>query len=140
MHGESLAPLLREPGRATRRAVVTTFERGNTSLRTQNWRYIRYADGSEKLYDHRNDPHEWRNLAGSREHAVRKAALVKELERLLSAWREFSDLIGRRQSARGGGQSPAAPRRTTESLPGTPRTLARRRGRQETRACRHRAR
>lgn len=27
------------------------------------WRYIRYSDGSEELYDHESDPHEWTNLA-----------------------------------------------------------------------------
>jgi hypothetical protein len=26
--------------------------------------YIQYADGSEELYDHKNDPHEWTNVAG----------------------------------------------------------------------------
>ena len=30
---------------------------------TERWRYIRYADGSEELYDHDADPHEWTNLA-----------------------------------------------------------------------------
>jgi hypothetical protein len=32
-------------------------------VRSERWRYIRYADGSEELYDHRSDPHEWTNLA-----------------------------------------------------------------------------
>ena len=32
-------------------------------MRSERWRYIRYADGTEELYDHRNDPHEWKNLA-----------------------------------------------------------------------------
>ena len=31
-------------------------------MRTEDWRYIRYADGSEELYDMRNDPNEWHNL------------------------------------------------------------------------------
>jgi choline-sulfatase len=35
----------------------------------QRWRYIRYADGSEELYDMLNDPNEWTNLAGKPEHA-----------------------------------------------------------------------
>ena len=30
----------------------------------QDWRYIRYADGGEELYDVRADPNEWDNLAG----------------------------------------------------------------------------
>ena len=29
-----------------------------------NWRYIRYDDGFQELYDHYEDLHEWNNLAG----------------------------------------------------------------------------
>ena len=36
---------------------------GNHAVRTPRWRYIRYRDGSEELYDHQNDPWEWKNLA-----------------------------------------------------------------------------
>jgi hypothetical protein len=32
-------------------------------VRSTRWRYIRYADGSEELYDHFNDGKEWHNLA-----------------------------------------------------------------------------
>jgi len=34
-------------------------------VRSTDWRFIRYADGSEELYNHREDPHEWHNLAGN---------------------------------------------------------------------------
>ena len=34
------------------------------AARDRDYRLIHYADGSEELYDHRNDPHEWHNLAG----------------------------------------------------------------------------
>ena len=33
------------------------------AYRTERYRYILYNDGNEELYDHHNDPHEWRNLA-----------------------------------------------------------------------------
>jgi arylsulfatase A-like enzyme len=69
LDGQSLVPLLREPSRTTGRAVVTTFDPGNVTLRTDRWRYIRYADGSEELYDHPRDPNEWHNLAGDPKHA-----------------------------------------------------------------------
>jgi arylsulfatase A-like enzyme len=32
-------------------------------VRSEDWRYIRYADGGEELYDMRKDPEEWTNLA-----------------------------------------------------------------------------
>ena len=47
-----------------RKGIVTTFGPNHHSIRSRNFRYTRYADGSEELYDHRIDPHEWKNLAG----------------------------------------------------------------------------
>jgi hypothetical protein len=37
-------------------------------VRSERWRYIRYADGSEELYDMHADPHEWSNLATDAQH------------------------------------------------------------------------
>lgn len=63
LDGVSLVPMLKS-GAAQRGApVVTTRKYGNHTVRTQNWRYIRYRDGSEELYDHRKDPGEHINLA-----------------------------------------------------------------------------
>lgn len=42
---------------------------GNHAVRSERWRYVRYADGSEELYDHQTDPHEWTNRAGESEFA-----------------------------------------------------------------------
>ena len=39
-----------------------TYLRGNHAVRNERWRYIRYADGTEELYDHERDPNEWRNV------------------------------------------------------------------------------
>ncbi len=63
LDGQSLVPLLKNPNHKTDRAVMTTFGEGNTTLRTSRWRYIRYEDGSEELYDHDSDPNEFENLA-----------------------------------------------------------------------------
>ena len=48
---------------------------GNHAVRTARWRYISYVDGGEELYDHDNDPNEWRNLAAHAEFADTKAEL-----------------------------------------------------------------
>jgi choline-sulfatase len=61
--GQSLQPLLENPIRPWQRPALTTFGPGNHSLRSTRWRYIHYVDGSEELYDHETDPHEWTNLA-----------------------------------------------------------------------------
>jgi arylsulfatase A-like enzyme len=63
LEGHSLLPLLRDPAAKWNHPAITTYQRNNHSIRTERWRYIRYADGSEELYDHDNDPLEWKNLA-----------------------------------------------------------------------------
>ena len=62
--GQSLQPLLENPARQWQRPALTTFGPGNHSVRSTRWRYIHYVDGSEELYDHDSDPHEWTNLVG----------------------------------------------------------------------------
>jgi arylsulfatase A-like enzyme len=63
LEGSSLVPLLKDPKAVWNRPVVTTYGRHNHSIRTQRWRYIRYEDGTEELYDHEHDDLEWTNLA-----------------------------------------------------------------------------
>ena len=61
--GLSLRPLLLDADADWRDSVVTTYARGNHAVRTEQYRYIRYEDGSEELYDHVADPHGWTNLS-----------------------------------------------------------------------------
>ena len=83
LDGESLVPLLSNPSQCTGRGVVTMFDPGNGSLRTNRWRYIHYADGSEELYDLRHDANEWDNLAGIQEYARQKTMLHQGLSPFL---------------------------------------------------------
>lgn len=62
--GTSLLPQLHEPNLDRDQPAVITQNAGSFAVRSERWRYIRYADGSEELYDHTHDPHEWENLAG----------------------------------------------------------------------------
>jgi len=55
LDGISLVPLLKDPAREWDRPALTTHQQGNHALRSERWRYIRYADGGEELYDHAND-------------------------------------------------------------------------------------
>ncbi|MDP6979285.1 MAG: sulfatase [Myxococcota bacterium] len=68
LEGNDLAPLLDAPKTPWPHPSVTTYGQDNHSIRDDRYRYIRYADGSEELYDHRTDPSEWTNLAASAEH------------------------------------------------------------------------
>lgn len=63
LEGISLVPQLQNPNTARERPAVTSHNQGNHSIRTERYRYIRYADGSEELYDMVDDPREWNNLA-----------------------------------------------------------------------------
>lgn len=62
LQGRSLMPLINKPASEWPHPAVTTYGRNNHSVRNERWRYIRYADGSEELYDRSVDPMEWTNL------------------------------------------------------------------------------
>jgi len=79
VEGPSLKPLLAEPSTKWDLPAITTFGFQNHAVRTEGWRYIRYANGDEELYDETADPHEWTNLANKPEHAALKAQLTKHL-------------------------------------------------------------
>ncbi len=64
LQGDSLVPLLRNPEAQWPHMARTEFGPGNYTLRSERYRYIHYADGSEEFYDHSKDAHEWRNLIG----------------------------------------------------------------------------
>ena len=70
LEGISLAPQLKDAAAKRERPAITSHNQGNHGIRSERWRYIRYADDSEELYDMRNDPHEWTNLAGRPEFAA----------------------------------------------------------------------
>lgn len=79
LEGRSLLPLLRDPRAEWNRPTLTTHGRGNHALRDRRFRYIRYRDGSEELYDHQTDPNEWHNLAGDPEYNAVKQRLARWL-------------------------------------------------------------
>ncbi|EAQ82092.1 sulfatase-like hydrolase/transferase [Blastopirellula marina] len=79
VEGQSLAPLLKDPAAAWDRPAITTHGKNNHAVRDERWRYIRYADGSEELYDHQEDPQEWTNVAEVPKNDAVKKRLAKWL-------------------------------------------------------------
>ncbi len=77
--GVSLVPLLEDPDAEWDHAAITTAAFRSHSVSTDQYRYIRYADGSEELYDIAADPHEWHNLAGDPAYADIKADIAEWL-------------------------------------------------------------
>lgn len=97
LDGHSFQPFLRQPKAATWEgpdAALTMIYAGKQSgmdpakqhwsVRTRRWRYIRYNNGSEELYDHDSDPCEWTNLSGKQEYAEVKAAMKRRIQRMTS--------------------------------------------------------
>ncbi|HOX57061.1 MAG TPA: sulfatase [Candidatus Paceibacterota bacterium] len=79
--GRSLRPLLADPQAPWDQPAITTHKYMNHAVRTEGYRYIRYANGGEEFYDERKDPYEWTNLAGEPEASDRLAELGKAMPR-----------------------------------------------------------
>ena len=69
LEGHSLLPQLRDASAKREWPAITTHNHDNHGIRSRDWRYIHYADGSEELYDMRKDPNEWTNLAADPKYA-----------------------------------------------------------------------
>jgi arylsulfatase A-like enzyme len=79
VEGKSIRTLLSDPQAAWDQPASTTYRFKNHTVRTAGWRYIRYENGDEELYDEAADPNEWMNLAAKPEFAAKKAELAKLL-------------------------------------------------------------
>lgn len=77
--GTDLSPLLKNPDAKRETPALTTWGRGNYSLRSEKWRYTVYFDGSEELYNQETDPFEWNNLAENSEFVQIKNEMKKYL-------------------------------------------------------------
>jgi iduronate 2-sulfatase len=69
LQGSSFMPALLTPGVPGKPGAYSVAARDagflGRSVRTDRYRYTEWPDGSEELYDHDADPHEWTNLAAS---------------------------------------------------------------------------
>jgi hypothetical protein len=85
LEGHSLVPLLQKPDAVWPHPAITTFHQNDHTILTEHWRYIRYANGDEELYDRAVDPHEWHNLAAKPEHKGTIAELREHLPKMNAA-------------------------------------------------------
>jgi arylsulfatase A-like enzyme len=77
VEGVSVKPLLADPQAPWETPALTTHGRENHAIRSEKWRFIRYANGDEELYDEENDPMEWKNLAADPKLAEVKSDLAR---------------------------------------------------------------
>ncbi|MBI5774614.1 MAG: sulfatase [Verrucomicrobia bacterium] len=82
LEGHSLVPQLKNANAPREWPAITTHNHDNHGIRTERWRYIHYADGSEELYDMKADPNEWKNLAGDKKFADVKRDMAKWLPKV----------------------------------------------------------
>lgn len=96
VEGRSLVPLLKDPAAAWESTAVTAFGDRYVTLRTEKYRYIRYREGEEELYDHSTDPHEWTNQIKNKDYAT-------DLSLLRSKVPALKDMVPMLKSGRGNG-------------------------------------
>jgi len=84
--GGSLKPLIEGNAETSGHVAMTSYGYRNHAIRDDRYRYIHFADGSEELYDHQNDPNEWVNLAGNSEYDEVRQALAQHLPKTQAAF------------------------------------------------------
>ena len=84
LHGTSLLPILKDPAARVKESALSIHSSG-TAMRTASWTYTRYKDGSEELYDMKNDPGQFTNRANDAESAKTLAGQRKAFDKRLRA-------------------------------------------------------
>jgi iduronate 2-sulfatase len=83
LEGASFRAVLDDPKAKHKEGAITVLRRGQLSgrsIRTDRYRYTEWEDGKKgvELYDHTNDPGEWKNLADSPKLATVRDRLSKQ--------------------------------------------------------------
>ena len=92
--GKSVLPILQNPQADWQSTAISYLYNQYAAIRTEKFRYIRYKEGQQELYDIRNDPHEWKNQANNPEYEK----VIRELNDRLPAVKDMApQLVRERQ-------------------------------------------
>lgn len=84
--GKSLVPTMFDKDGEEASTAITTFGMNNHAVRSDRFRYIRYEDGGEELYNHDNDPNEFTNQADNPDYKDELEELKKHLPKSDATW------------------------------------------------------
>ena len=91
--GDDIRPLLEDADADWDGVATVTVRYKNHAIVDERYRYIRYVDGSEELYDHDIDPNEFTNLRKDPNYADVKARLRARLPKVdMPTWRPEDDI------------------------------------------------
>lgn len=88
--GLDLVPLMKDKERGIEHVAITTFGMKNHAVRSGDFRYIQYEDGSEELYNHVMDPNEWFNVSDDPDYLKIKNELKEDLPKINAKWNSHS--------------------------------------------------
>ncbi|MEL7118290.1 MAG: sulfatase [Bacteroidota bacterium] len=83
VHGRDLSPLVKDPRVEWQYPILSTFNKSNHSLRTADYRYIRYANGDQELYHMKVDPLEYKNLINDEKNRSTVESMDQQLDEIL---------------------------------------------------------
>ncbi len=82
VEGVSIKKLLSNPTADWKLPALTTYKEGNHAVRSEAYRYIKYANGGEEFYDEKKDPYKWTNLISDKSIVSQKQELAKRMPKI----------------------------------------------------------
>mgnify|MGYP000636880385 CR=1 FL=1 len=91
--GKSLVSIMQSDKSTANSHALTTYGMNNHAVRTNNFRYIQYEDGTEEFYDHKTDLNEWYNEANNPKYKSKLETLKALLPKENAKWDEKSNYV-----------------------------------------------